>query len=98
MDGLRKLIQDLRRKLGQVLTHHRQLKEQLLREQSRHQQTMVEKQALENEIRGLKEQLKTLKLAQAIHGDNDQSTREMKVQINQYIREIDRCLQLINKD
>lgn len=98
MDGLRKLIQDLRRKLGHALTLHRQLKDQLLKEQSRHQQTMVEKQALENEIRGLKEQLKTLKLAQAIHGDNDQSTREMKVQINQYIREIDKCLLLINKD
>ena len=92
------MIHELRRKLGHALTRHHQLKDQLAREQARHQQTAVEKEALENEIHSLKEQLKTLKLAQAIHGDNDQSVREIKYQINQYIREIDKCLHLIKKD
>ena len=62
------------------------------------EQLYVEKQKVEEEVKDLQEQVKTIKLAQAINGSDDQSTRELKNQINRYIREIDKCLNLINRD
>ena len=47
-------------------------------------------------IHDLEEKNKLIKMAQAVSG-NDQNTRELKLKINEYIREIDKCLALINR-
>jgi|GEM_PF-1655922 len=91
IQSLKLLIKDSKRQYLQAV-------EQLNSEKKKHQQIIVDKQRLENEVLELTEQVKTIKLAQAIQGNNDQSSRELKNQINRYIREIDKCLQLINND
>ena len=60
------------------------------------QQLTVEKESQQNKINNLSEQLKTLKLAQALAGSGDQDTRQVKTKINEYIKEIDKCLALLN--
>ena len=42
------------------------------------------------------EKIKMIKMAQMVTG-SDQNTREIKLKINEYIREIDKCLALINR-
>lgn len=84
--------------LKKALDRHTALRKELLAEKEKHQQSIVEKQKAEEQVNELKEQVKTIKLAQAINGSDDQSTRELKNQINRYIREIDKCLNLINRD
>ena len=91
IEALKKLIKDQRQ-------GHQSLLKQLGDEKKKHQQKVVDKQKLEIEVIQLNEQVKTIKLAQAIQGSDDQSTVELKNQINRYIREIDKCLQLINSD
>ena len=59
-------------------------------------QLKVEKEVQQNKINNLSEQLKTLKLAQALAGSGDQDTRQVKTKINEYIKEIDKCLALLN--
>ena len=88
----------LKQELKIALERHNTLKRHLKAEIEKHQQLSVEKQKIEEEVKDLKEQVKTIKLAQAINGSDDQSTRELKNQINRYIREIDKCLNLINRD
>jgi predicted nucleic acid-binding Zn-ribbon protein len=88
----------LRRTLKTAFTEFQRLRDRYNQQLQKHQQLLVEKHALESELNQLKEQVKTLKLAQAIHGSDDQSTRELKNQINRYIREVDRCLDLIKSD
>ena len=44
----------------------------------------------------LEEKIKVIKLAQHLSG-SDQNTRDIKLKINEYIREIDKCLGLINR-
>lgn len=88
----------LQKDLQQALNAFQQLKKSLQQEREKHQHLLVEKQKLETEVNQLQEQVKTIKLAQAIQGSDDQSTVELKNQINRYIREIDKCLQLINSD
>ena len=62
------------------------------------QQLTVQNERLQLEIGALREELKTVKLAQALTGQNDQDPREIKLQINSYLREIDKCLALLNRD
>jgi DNA-binding transcriptional MerR regulator len=73
----------------QVLGENKKLKlvqNQLTEEVSRCLQKIAE----------LEEQNKMIKLAQAVSG-SDQNTRDIKLKINEYIREIDKCLALINR-
>lgn len=98
MSDTKELILVLKRELKRALERHNTLKKDLIAEKEKHQQLYVEKQKVEEEVKDLQEQVKTIKLAQAINGSDDQSTRELKNQINRYIREIDKCLNLINRD
>lgn len=92
------VFQEIKLALKLAITRHQFLKQELVDAKKINQQLSVEKQKLEEEIKQLQEQVKTIKLAQALNGSDDQSTREVKNQINRYIREIDKCLNLINRD
>lgn len=48
------------------------------------------------ELSDLGERLKVIRLARQVTG-SDQNSRDLKLKINEYIREIDRCLALINR-
>lgn len=88
----------LRAELSLVLKKYSGLQQTVLSQEEKIQHLLVEKQSLESELLQSREQVKTIKLAQAIKGTDDQSTHALKIQINRYLREIDQCLNLINKD
>lgn len=51
-----------------------------------------------SEVEDLTQKLQTLKLAKSISGDEKpQETTELKRKINDYIKEIDRCIALLNE-
>ena len=56
-----------------------------------------EKRNLQNEINQLQEQVKLLKLAKQLEGDSVKDTKEVKLKINEMVREIDKCIALMNK-
>tara|TARA_B100000674_G_C37281064_1_gene663301 strand:+ start:10 stop:303 length:294 start_codon:yes stop_codon:yes gene_type:complete len=56
-----------------------------------------EKTNLQNEINQLQEQIKLLKLAKQLEGDSIKDTKEVKLKINEMVREIDKCIALMNK-
>ncbi|MFM1745305.1 MAG: hypothetical protein RLZZ630_1242 [Bacteroidota bacterium] len=91
-------INEIKRLLKTALKEHHQLHDRYRRLTEQHEQMLVEKHSLEKEISDLKEQVKTIKLAQAIQGGDDHSSRELKIQINRYLREVDKCLELIQRD
>jgi predicted nucleic acid-binding Zn-ribbon protein len=91
-------INEIKRLLKTALKEHQQLRDRHRRLSEQHEQVLVEKHSLEKEISDLKEQVKTIKLAQAIKGGDDHSSRDLKIQINRYLREVDRCLDLIQRD
>jgi paraquat-inducible protein B len=97
-DPIIRQLQELQLQMKGAIDVHEGLKAELVKQQLLHQQLTVEKQTVEKEVEALKEQLKTLKLAQALAGTSDQDTRALKQQINGYIREIDKCLTLLNRN
>jgi len=98
MDELFQSFKFLQQQLEAALQTHTQLRNELTSLKHIHQQLEVEKQSLLTESNLLKEQLKTVKLAQALAGSSDQDNRSLKLQINGYLREIDKCLALLNRD
>jgi chromosome segregation ATPase len=53
--------------------------------------------ALNSNITVLNDQLKMLKLASQLDGNEVGSTTDIKLMINEMVREIDKCIDLINK-
>ena len=56
-----------------------------------------EKTNLKEEIVKLREQIKILKLAKQLDGEGVDKTKEVKLMINEMLREIDKCIALMNK-
>lgn len=55
-------------------------------------------EAHKTSLDSLNQKLQTLKLAKSISGDEKpQETTELKRKINEYIKEIDRCIALLNQ-
>ena len=52
---------------------------------------------LKSNISQLNEQVKMLKLASQIDGNEVGSTKDVKLMINKMVREIDKCIALLNK-
>jgi predicted nucleic acid-binding Zn-ribbon protein len=50
----------------------------------------------EQEIDGLKEKIKVLKMAGSLAG-NDEKSSDAKLKINELLREIDKCIALLNR-
>ncbi len=68
-----------------------------------YQQLKIQQEQLKSQIHSQQQQIseleeknRVIRLAQMVSG-SDQNTREIKLKINEYIREIDRCLALINR-
>ena len=80
--------------LNDNLAHKEQENTNLNKEISKH---ITEINILKSNISQLNEQVKMLKLASQIDGNEVGSTKDVKLMINEMIREIDKCIALLNK-
>ena len=100
------LVSSVKQKARSLIESHRGLSQQtsrlellLAKQQQLFQQSTVEKELLLAENKELKDQIKNIKLAQSLlAGNGDQNSRQTKTKINEYIREIDKCLSLLNRE
>ncbi len=95
MNNILEAIHLMESKLEKLLSNYEFLKEEnklLLEENVRMSHLLEEK---EQELKTMQEQYDLLKIAKTIEGSN-QNTRETKLKINALIREIDKCIELLN--
>jgi hypothetical protein len=98
MENNHEQLKELRSRVKRLVEGYQQSTRELERLHLAHQQLQVENLRKEEQLKMIREELKTAKLAQALNGNTDQDPRQMKLQINNYLREIDRCLALLNRD
>lgn len=90
------LIKNLRGKIAQVISLYQKTKEEkqsLLHEKL---ELMERVELLSRENEELKHQYNTLKLARTIAAGSEDS-HEAKIKINRIVREIDKCIALLNR-
>lgn len=54
-------------------------------------------QLMANEITELKDKYKILKMSKKLDGDQTENSKEFKLKINEMVKEIDKCIALLNK-
>lgn len=54
-------------------------------------------QLMANEITELKDKYKILKMSKKLDGDQNENSKEFKLKINEMVKEIDKCIALLNK-
>ena len=89
-------IKELRNKVEKLINLHERMMHEhqlLIKDQDQQKIKIREQQQL---IAELEEKNRIIRLGNMVSG-SDQNTREIKLKINEYIREIDRCLALINR-
>jgi hypothetical protein len=88
-------FQKLEKKIRQLAEDYHNLKadKQLITEQSVAQQRIIEEQ--KTEIENLKKQVQALQIAKSV--ETNQETAKVKMKIQDLVREIDRCIELLNK-
>ena len=90
LNEIRSFIKSLKEKLNTKIQENNKLNEDILSagEEITH---------LKTKISDLNENVKMLKLASQIDGNEVGSTKDVKLMINQMVREIDKCIALLNK-
>jgi len=95
MDLVEGYLQKLEEKIRQLAEDQQKIKTEkdLLIRQSVIQQKTIEEQ--KEEIESLKKQVQALKIAKSV--ESTQETGKVKDKIQDLVREIDRCIELLNK-
>jgi predicted nuclease with TOPRIM domain len=90
LNEIRSFIKSLKEKLNTKIQENNKLTEDIFSagEEITH---------LKTKISDLNENVKILKLASQIDGNEVGSTKDVKLMINQMVREIDKCIALLNK-
>lgn len=89
------VLNELKFKVERLIKLYISSQEKNQRQQDRVNELSAQIEDLKSENRALNEELKTVKVANAISGGNDGSY-QAKMRINQLVREIDKCIALLN--
>ncbi|MEK9619260.1 MAG: hypothetical protein VW078_04080 [Flavobacteriales bacterium] len=90
LNEIRSFIIGLKEKLNTKIQENNKLNEEIL-------SAGEEITELKTKISELNENIKMLKLASQIDGNEVGSTKDVKLMINEMVREIDKCIALLNK-
>ena len=90
LNEIRSFIKSLKEKLNLKIQENNKLNEDIL-------SAGQEITHLKTKISDLNENVKMLKLASQIDGNEVGSTKDVKLMINEMVREIDKCIALLNK-
>ena len=84
-------LSGLERKVQMLLAEHKNLKEELKTLKSENLELKTIIKSKDEQIAGFHNQLKIAKLVDSLHPE-DGSVSEMKKKVDEYIREIDKCI------
>ena len=90
VNEIRNYVKGLQNSLMESSENEKKLKSQI-------ELLEAEKTNLKEEIVKFQEQIKLLKLAKQLDGEGVDKTKEVKLMINEMLREIDKCIALMNK-
>lgn len=96
MSNIYSVLKSLEGKTEKLLHLHRQIKKELYETQEQNAQLKKSIEEQKQSVHDIEEKNKLLKLSKSLSTTHQNKT-ELKLKINELIREIDKCVALLNK-
>ena len=94
---MKSLVEDIERKVSKLIKLYQSAqkeKEDILTENNKLKSDLSDK---DESIKNLEEKIKLLRITKSVSTQDDERNKESRQKINEYVREIDKCIALLNK-
>jgi hypothetical protein len=93
---VKNIVNNIEVKLGKLIAKYKQIREEKLILQQENEGFVSVLKSKENEISELQEKIKLMNISKSVDASK-QEVKETRLKINEYVREIDKCIALLNK-
>tara|TARA_B110001454_G_scaffold75969_1_gene73521 strand:+ start:213 stop:497 length:285 start_codon:yes stop_codon:yes gene_type:complete len=94
---MKNLVENIEKKVSKLIQLYQSVqkeKEEILTENNKLELDLSDK---EKTIKRLEEKIKLLRITKSVSAQDDERNKESRQKINEYVREIDKCIALLNK-
>ena len=93
---MKNIVKKIEVKLGKLIAKYQQVNQEKLILQEENEDFVVSLKLKEIEILNLQEKVKLMNISKSVDASK-QEVKETRLKINEYVREIDKCIALLNK-
>ena len=94
---MKNLVENIEKKVSKLIKLYQSVqkeKEEILTENNKLESDLSDK---DETIKRLEEKIKLLRITKSVSAPDDERNKESRQKINEYVREIDKCIALLNK-
>ena len=94
---MKEIVVNIEKKVNKIISLYRSLKkekEEILEENTNLRSEILER---DNNIKSLEEKIRLLRITKSVGNHDLEINKESRQKINEYVREIDKCIALLNK-
>jgi len=93
---VKNIVNNIEVKLGKLIAKYQQVKQEKFVLQQENEDFVASLKLKEIEILNLQEKVKLMNISKSVDASK-QEVKETRLKINEYVREIDKCIALLNK-
>ena len=93
---MKNIVNKIEVKLGKLIAKYQEVKQEKLILQQENEDFVASLKLKEIEILNLQEKIKLINISKSVDASK-QEVKETRLKINEYVREIDKCIALLNK-
>ena len=93
---MKNIVNKIEVKLGKLIAKYQQVKQEKLILQQENEDFVASLKLKEIEILNLQEKVKLMNISKSVDASK-QEVKETRLKMNEYVREIDKCIALLNK-
>ena len=91
------LIGEIEKKVSDIANQRNHYKSQVVNLNNEITNLSNQLKSKESQIEELEQKYKIMKLAKSLEGGEQENNKDLKLKINEMVREIDKCIALLNK-
>ncbi len=93
---MKNIVNNIEIKLGKFIAKYEKIKQEKLLLQQENEASIAALELKEKEVLSLQEKIKLMNISKSVDASK-QEVKETRLKINEYVREIDKCIALLNK-
>ena len=93
---MKSIVNNIEVKLGKLIAKYQQVRQEKLILQKENEDFIISLKLKEKDILNLQEKVRLMNISKSVNASK-QEVKESRLKINEYVREIDKCIALLNK-